>query len=204
MISRQGRDPRLPDQRPAAIALAVPAHHSQRPGRVRHLPAGRRRRGVRFRRPRRPHAAGRMRRGDCRLPHRRPHPLRVAGAHPSVRGSANGTPVMRTIATPGSKIRSLTTRAVTRVLAWLDGHAEVPVRDLVPCDVRPDRRSWPYTTRSGLWPEEATGMPAVPGEAWRQSLLAACVLFMARTGAGRGRRRASTCRRWLPAGSRSG
>src|SRR6266536_3069498 len=32
------------------------------------------------------------------------------------------------------------------------------------------------TTRSDLWPEEATEMPAVPNETWRQSLLAACVL----------------------------
>ena len=121
-----------------------------------------------------------------------------------VRGSANGTPVMRTIAAPGSKIQSLSTRAVTRLLAWLDGHAEVSVRGPVPCDVQPDRRSWPCTTRSGLWPEEATAMPAVPGEAWQQSLLAACVLFMARTGAGRGGRRAGPCSRWLPAGSRCG
>jgi RNA polymerase sigma-70 factor (ECF subfamily) len=37
--------------------LAVPAHYSQRPGRVRRLPLGRGRRGVRSRRPRRPHAA---------------------------------------------------------------------------------------------------------------------------------------------------
>ncbi len=82
--------------------------------------------------------------------------------------------------------------------------AEVSVRGPVPCDVRPDRRFWLCTTRSALWPEEATGMPAVPGEAWHLSLLAACVLFMARTVAGRGRRRASTCRRWLPAVFRSG
>ena len=44
-----------------------------------------------------------------------------------------------------------------RLLAWLDGHAEVPVRGPVPCDVWPDRRSWPYTTRAGLWPEEVRG-----------------------------------------------
>jgi len=44
-----------------------------------------------------------------------------------------------------------------RFLAWLDGHAEVPVRGPVPCDVWPDRRSWPYTTRSGLWPGEVRG-----------------------------------------------
>jgi hypothetical protein len=47
-------------------------------------------------------------------------------------------------------------------------------------------------------------MPAVPGQALQLSLLAARVLFMARTGAGRGGWRAGTCRRWLPAGFRSG
>jgi hypothetical protein len=46
-------------------------------------------------------------------------------------------------------------------------------------------------------------MPTVPGEAWHLSLLAACVLFMARTGAGRAGRRVDACRRWLPAGFRS-
>jgi hypothetical protein len=35
--------------------------------------------------------------------------------------------------------------------------AGVSVRGPVPCDAWPDRRSWLYTTRSGLWPEEATG-----------------------------------------------
>ena len=43
------------------------------------------------------------------------------------------------------------------LLAWLDGHAEVSVQGPVPCDVWPDRRSWPYTTRAGLWPEEVRG-----------------------------------------------
>jgi len=75
---------------PLQIALAVPAHHSQRPARIRHLPVGPRRWGVRSRRPRRPHPAGRTRCRDCRLPHRRPHPLRVAGADPSIDGSATG------------------------------------------------------------------------------------------------------------------
>ncbi len=37
------------------------------------------------------------------------HPLFGLPAHTSVRGSANGTPVMRTIATPGSKSQSLPT-----------------------------------------------------------------------------------------------
>jgi RNA polymerase sigma-70 factor (ECF subfamily) len=36
VVPRQGRDPRLPARGPAAIALAVPAHHGQRPARVRH------------------------------------------------------------------------------------------------------------------------------------------------------------------------
>ena len=82
VVPRPGRDPRLPAPRPAAITLAVPAHHGQRPARVRHLPVGRRRRGLRSRRPRRPHPAGRTRRRDHRLPHRRPHPIRTAAAHP--------------------------------------------------------------------------------------------------------------------------
>jgi RNA polymerase sigma-70 factor (ECF subfamily) len=46
VVPRPGRDPRLHALRPAAKALAVPVHQGQRPGRVRHLPVGRRRRGV--------------------------------------------------------------------------------------------------------------------------------------------------------------
>src|SRR6266498_2222324 len=102
---------------------------------------------------------------------------------------------MGSIATPGCTVQSLTDRAVTRFLAWLDGHGEVSVRGPVPCDVRPDRRSWLYTTRSGLWPEEVTGgcrrcrvkHGMVPPRGLRS--------FTAWVGAGRGGRRAGTCRR---------
>ena len=41
------RRPRFPAARPAAITLAIPAHHRQRPTRLRHLPVGRDRAGIR-------------------------------------------------------------------------------------------------------------------------------------------------------------
>ena len=72
-----GGDPRLPGRWPAAVTLAVPADDGKRPTRVRHLPVGRRHSAVRTRRPRRPHHPGRTRRGDRRVPDRRPHPLRT-------------------------------------------------------------------------------------------------------------------------------
>ena len=78
VVPRQGRDPRLPAPRAAAIALAVPAHHSHRPARVRHLSAGLLRPGRTF-----PAASTSARcwtdtSQTLSLPHRRPHPLRVA------------------------------------------------------------------------------------------------------------------------------
>jgi hypothetical protein len=187
VVPRQGRDLRLLDQRPVAIALAflpttptamslsAPTCGTRRPGRTFPaasrtvdltrfgLPARILRKGIRGR------DAGDADQRNTRLQDPIPD-------HPRV----------------------------TRFPAWLDGHAEVSCSGPVPCDVQPDRRSWPSTTRSGLWPGEATGMPAVPGEAWQQSLLAACVLFVARTGVGRGGRKAGPCSRWLPAGSRCG
>ena len=42
---------------PLRSAMAVPAHQGQRPDRIRHLPLGRRRRGVHSRRPRHPYVA---------------------------------------------------------------------------------------------------------------------------------------------------
>ena len=38
-------------RRPAAVALALPAHHGQQPARLRHVPVGRRRGRLRSRRP---------------------------------------------------------------------------------------------------------------------------------------------------------
>ncbi len=56
--------------RPAAITLAIPAHHRQRPTRLRHLPVGRDHPGIRRRRARRPHHPACARRRGHRLPHR--------------------------------------------------------------------------------------------------------------------------------------